>query len=155
MFLLIMYHFWYVFAYNVPLSVHFWEIFGTCSVHFESTKFSDFLAMYLQCPKNVLKVIHYKQKCQCILNVPKCIILDALFWFILNFTGSAHCDYIIWEITDIFTYNVLLLVHFWEIASDLVCLYGGSSKSSSSRTRRCFFGTTIWASSLVHTAICS
>ena len=30
-----------------------------------------------------------------------------LFWFILNFTGSVHCDHIIWEITKNLLDNLL------------------------------------------------
>ena len=55
--------------------------------------------MYQKFPKNGAKVVHCKQKCQDILDVPNHIIVGASFWFILNFTGLVHCDHIVWQIT--------------------------------------------------------
>ena len=74
--------------------------------------------MYQKFPKNVLKVVHCKQKCQYILTVPKCTKVHhcfSSFWILL--VQYIVIDHIIWEIAKNFLDNLLQNTEnfLWEL----------------------------------------
>jgi hypothetical protein len=50
-------------------------------------------AVFPKFPKNLPKSVHCGRNDGDIPNVPLSIISVTLFWFILNFTDSVHCDH--------------------------------------------------------------
>ena len=46
------------------------------------------------------------RKCQHILKIPHQNMLGTLVQFFLSFTGSVHCDHVVWEIVKIFLNNL-------------------------------------------------
>ena len=85
------YHFWYNLG---KLWGNFGDTAGKCLEHWKTLYVLNVPSTSPMFPQIIPKVVHHGWRGQDILNVPLGIILDTLFWLILNFTGLGHHGHI-------------------------------------------------------------